>query len=168
MYEYAGYIKDISKNYKGENIITFATDFTIGDLVSETGALTATFKKYRKARSLDANSYCWVLCTKIGNKLRKSKEEVYIQMLKDYGQSEIVSVLADINVKGFFKYYEPIGQGYTQGKCFTHYKIYKGSSEYDSKEMSILLDGIVQEAQELGIETRPPEEIERLASIWNQ
>ena len=52
-----------------------------------------TIKEYKEKRSLDQNSYAWKLITEIGNVLRKSKEEVYLQMLKDYGQSEVVSIL---------------------------------------------------------------------------
>lgn len=118
--------------------------------------------EYHEKRSLSANAYAWVLINKIADALRKSKEEVYFQMLKDYGQSEFVSVKTNINVKGFFKYYEEWGRGFVDGKEFTHYKVFKGSSEYDSKEMAILIDGIIQEAQNLGIETITPAEKERL------
>ena len=124
--------------------------------------------EYHEKRSLNANSYAWALIGKIADVLRKSKEEVYLQMLKDYGQSEFVSVLADIDVRGYFKYYEPYGTGHVEGREFTHYKVWKGSSEYDSKEMAILIDGIVQEAKQLDIETIPPEEIERLKSGWGR
>lgn len=123
-------------------------------------------KEYRERRSLDANAYLWVLIGKIGNKLRKSKEEVYLQMLKDYGQSEIVSILSSINPSGFFKYYEKVGTGVINNKEFTHYKIFKGSSEYNTLEMSILIDGVVQEAEQLDIETKTPDEIERLKRMW--
>ena len=47
-----------------------------------------------------------------------------------------------------------------------YYKIFKGSSEFDSREMSIFIDGVVSEAQELGIDTRTPEEIANLKSLW--
>ena len=124
-------------------------------------------KEYHEKRSLSANAYAWVLIGKIADSLRKSKEEVYLQMLKDYGQSEIISVLSTINLKGYFKYYEEMGIGSVNGKEFCHYKIFKGSSEYDSKEMSILIDGIIQEAQNLGIETIPPSERDRLINEWN-
>ena len=118
--------------------------------------------EYHEKRSLSANAYAWALIGKIADVMRKSKEAVYLQMLKDYGQSEFVSVLADINVKGYFKYYEEYGTGHVEGKEFRHYKVYKGSSEYDSREMAILIDGIIQEAQNLGIETITPAEKERL------
>ena len=122
-------------------------------------------KEKRSKRSLSQNSYAWELITKIGNILRKSKEEVYLQMLKDYGQSEIVSILSSIEPKGYFKYYEKIGTGIVNNKEFTHYKIFKGSSEFDSKEMTILIDGIIQECKQLGIETLTPDEIAKLKII---
>lgn len=123
-------------------------------------------KEHKEKRSLNANAYAWTLITKIADALRTSKEECYLEMLKRYGQSEIVSVLSQIDVSGYFKYYEPLATATLQGKEFTHYKIYKGSSEYDSREMSILIDGIVSEAKELGIDTIPPAEIERLKNMW--
>ena len=123
-------------------------------------------KEHKEKRSLNANAYAWSLITKIADALRTSKEECYLEMLKRYGQSEIVSVLSQIDVSGYFKYYEPLATATLQGKEFTHYKIYKGSSEYNSIEMSILIDGIISEAKELGIETIPPKEIERLKNLW--
>lgn len=123
-------------------------------------------KEHKEKRSLNANAYAWSLMSKIADALRMSKEECYLLMLKRYGQSEIVSVLSEIDVSGYFKYYEPIATATLQGKEFTHYKIFKGSSEYDTREMSILIDGIVSEAKEMDIETLPPGEVERLKNMW--
>lgn len=119
-------------------------------------------KEYKPKRSRNQNSYAWELITQIGNAVRKSKEEVYLDMLKHYGQSQIVSMLSSIDPNGYFKYYEEIGTGIVNNKEFKHYKIFKGSSEFDSKEMSIFLDGIIQEAENLGIPTLTPDEIARL------
>lgn len=124
--------------------------------------------KHREKRSLNANAYLWKLVTEIGNILNKSKEEVYLQMLIDYGQSEMISILSEINVKGYFKYYKLAGTSILNGKEFNHYKIYKGSSEYDTKEMSILLNGVVQEAKNLGIKTKDDIELERLVEEWDK
>jgi len=126
----------------------------------------ADLKQYRNKRSLQANAYLWVICNKIGDILRHSKEEVYLDMLKKYGQSEIVSVKSNVNVSGYFKYYETEGVGYVNDIEFNHYKVYKGSSEYDTREMAILIDGIVSEAKEMGIETLPHEELERMKIEW--
>lgn len=121
-----------------------------------------TIKEYKPKRSLSQNAYAWKLITEIGNILKKSKEEVYLQMLKDYGQSEVVSILSDVIPDGYFKYFEAIGTGIVNNKKFTHYKIYKGSSEFDSKEMTIFIDGIIQECTQLGIPTLTPDEIASL------
>lgn len=122
--------------------------------------------EHRKKRSLNANSYMWALINEIANAMRLSKEEVYLQMLKDYGQSEVISLLSSINVDGYFKYYEVIGESILNNKEFKHIRIFKGSSEYDTREMSILLQGVVEEANSLGIETMTKDEIEHLKELW--
>lgn len=123
-------------------------------------------KEHKAKRSLTANAYAWSLIGKMADALRTSKDEVYLTMLKRYGQSEMVSVLSSIDVKGYFKYYEPVATTYLQDKEFIHYKIFKGSSEYDSNEMAVLIDGIISEAKELGIETLTPNDVERLKEMW--
>ena len=106
--------------------------------------------------------------TEIGNVLKLDKEEVYLEMLKHYGQSQMVSVLADIDVSKYFKYYSEAGESILNGKHFKHYKVYLGSSEMDTKQMSILIDGIVQEAKQLDIETLTPAELSKLKEEWNK
>jgi len=123
-------------------------------------------KPYRQKRSLNANAYAWVLINEMANRLRTSKDEVYQEMLKRYGQSKVISVLSDIDISRFVKYYEEIGKGHVEGKEFTHYRCFIGSSEYDSREMAILIDGIVDEAKELGIDTLPTTAVERMKALW--
>lgn len=130
--------------------------------------LTIEAKPYRKRRSLNANAYAWKLITEIADELLISKDAVYMAMLKRYGQSELISVLAHIPVDGFIKYYEEAGESTLNGKQFKHYRVYKGSSEFDTREMSILIDGIVSEAKELNIQTETPEEIARIKSLWGE
>ena len=123
-------------------------------------------KQKRKKRSNDANSMCWAICTEIANVLRADKDSIYLDMLKSYGQSEIVSVASSVDVKGYFKYYDEFGKGTVNGKEFTHYKVYKGSSEYDTREMSILLDGIIDEAKALDIDVISEREKSLLLQEW--
>lgn len=125
-------------------------------------------KPYHPKRSLNANNFCWHLCNEMANVLRTSKDEVYLEMLKRYGQCEVISVLSDIDISRFVKYYEEIGKGHVEGKEFTHYRCYIGSSDYNSREMAILIDGIISEAEALGIETLPTTAIERMKALWNQ
>ena len=125
-------------------------------------------KQHRQKRSLTANAYAWVLMGKIADVVRASKDEVYLEMLKKYGQRTVVSVRSDIDVSGYFKYYENFAIGYVGDTEFTHYHIFKGSSEYDTREMAVLIDGIISEAKELEIETLPPHEVQRLKDNWRQ
>lgn len=125
-------------------------------------------KEYHKKRSLNANAYAWALIGKIADVLRSSKDEIYLEMLKKYGQSEIVSVLSDINVTGYFKYFEEIATVKLQGKNFTHYKVFKGTSGYNTAEMAVFIDGVISEADELGIDTLPPNEVEKIKSLWGE
>lgn len=138
------------------------------DALKDVEILTIEAKPFRKKRSLNANAYAWKLITEIADVLRASKDEIYLQMLKRYGQSELISVVSDISICGYIKYYEEAGASTLNGKTFTHYRVYKGSSEFDTREMSILIDGIVSEAKELGIRTETPEEIERMKSLWKE
>ena len=111
----------------------------------------------RKKRSLDANAYFWVLVGKIADKLRASKDEIYFEMLKKYGQSITVTVRAGLDLsRAGFKYYELFKDGISAGKPFEAYRVFIGSSQYDTREMSVLIDGVVQEAKDLGIETLTP------------
>lgn len=118
--------------------------------------------KHRNKRSLDANNYAWHLINEIANALRMSKEEVYLRMLKDYGQREYVSMLANVNPNRISKYYEEQGTFKHNNNTFKSYMFYIGTSQYDSREMSIFIDGLVQEARHLGIETLEDIEIENL------
>jgi hypothetical protein len=93
-----------------------------------------------------------------------NKGEVYVEMLKRYGQGGFISIQADKagDVTRAFDYYVQKGEGEVNGKKFLHYMVYVGSSKYNTKEMSTFISGIVEEAKDLGIETLTPDEIARL------
>lgn len=124
-------------------------------------------KEYKEKRSLNANNYYWNLVTELGNVLKMDKEDLHFLLLQKYGQSEMISVVADVDMKNYLKYYEEAGESILNGKTFKHYKVYKGSSEMDSKEMSILINGLVEECHIQGIETKTPAEINSLLERWD-
>lgn len=121
---------------------------------------------HREKRSLSANSYCWVLCSKIAGVIGSSKEEVYENMLQSYGTLDEdfppITVIAKADMSSLQDHFLKIGEQEVKGKLFYSYMRIKGSSECDTKEMSKLIDGIVYEAKELGIETLTPFELERM------
>lgn len=128
-------------------------------------------KEHKNKRSLDANGYCWVLCKKIADKLHITKEEVYRKNIKEMGKYEVIPIKNEavetfINAwtgKGIGWICEPLSKSKFDG--FTNLIAYYGSSVYDSKEMALLLDSIVQEAQALDIDTLTPDEIANLKNL---
>lgn len=169
--DFTGKITDVSLDiYARKPKITFlADDIETLEQIEELmpcAKLSVEVKKWRKKRSLNSNNYAWQLITEIANILRSNKEEIYLNMLKRYGQSQMISVYAEVDVSKFLKYYEEAGESQLNGKLFKHYKVYTGSSEMDTREMSILIDGIVSEAKELGIETMTPSELKSLKESW--
>lgn len=163
-------IKGLSLDFNGRQILTLTLekgeDFRqkFDDLNGKD--LSVEVKEYRPKRSLNANNYAWQLITKLADALRIGKDDMYLQMLKEYGQSEMISVKSSVDLTRYLKYFEVAGESTLNGKEFTHYKVYKGSSEFDTREMSIFIDGIVQECKNVGIETMTPDEILKMESLW--
>lgn len=131
---------------------------------------TVTIKPERKKRSLNANAYSWALTDQLADALRISKEECHFLMLKRYGQKTVVSVVEEgiPILEKAVDYFEQFAESEMNGKTFYHYKVWKGSHEFDTREMSIFLDGIISECKEQGIPTETPAEIERMKALWGK
>ena len=163
-------IKGLTLDFNGRQILTLTLDkgedfrHKYDELNGKD--LSVEVKEYRPKRSLNANNYAWQLITKLADATRVGKDEMYFWMLKEYGQSEMISVKTGIDITPYLKYFEIAGESTVNGKSFTHYKVYKGSSEFDTREMSIFIDGIVQECKNVGIETMTPDEILKMESLW--
>lgn len=149
-------------------------------LQAEGKPVSVDVRRFRKARSLDANAYYWQLLTQIAEKLHISKPYCHNMMLRRYGQIEYIedkivylyireSDTAMKLVDESETYHlAPTPQVRTglDGIEYRTYKMLRGSHTYNSEEMSHLIDGVVSEARELGIETMTPDEIERMVSAW--
>lgn len=123
----------------------------------------------KKKRSLDSNAYAWVLCQKIAEVLQTSKDEVYERMIQRYSTFDMdeggyitVTMLQRVPVEKLGGHWRMIGTH----DGFNSYIRLKGSSEMDPKEMNHLITGIVSEAQELGIETMPQRELQRMEELY--
>ena len=166
-------LPSVSFSAKGQVRISFEfnekpTALKLADELKDAEKLCFKIDRYRERRSLNANNYAWKLMTEIGNETRQSKEDVYFQMLKRYGQSELISVLAHIPIGQYVKYCEEAGESILNGKRFKHYRVFKGSSEFDTREMSIFLDGVIGEAKDLGVQTDTPNQIAKLKALWGE
>jgi len=131
-----------------------------------------TLSKTKKKRSLDANSYLWVLCTKIADVVRISKEEVYRRNIREGGEYTPMPIRAEA-VEEFSRIWAGHGTGWftevADSSKIPGYKLvfaYHGSSVYDTRAMSLLLDRIIDDAKSVGVETLTPIELERMKSEW--
>lgn len=133
-------------------------------------AYDCEIKRHREKRSLNANNYSWQLQTEIAKSTNRSLTDIHNQMVLDYGVIEVYSILktAFDSAKRMFDYFEVLGEGVVNGKEFVHVKAGIGTHNYDRKEMSRFIDGVIQEAKNLGIETMTPNELAKLKSMWGE
>lgn len=126
----------------------------------------------RKKRSLSANSYFHVLCQKVAEKTSQSLTEVKNQMIADYGQIDVevgtIILLDEIDWKKLGIHLHPTTHSKVMdnGKLYRAYYVMRGSHTYDSREMARLIDGMVQEAKQVGVETMTPRELEQMIGRW--
>ena len=125
----------------------------------------AVIKEYREKRSLTANAYFHVLCTKIAAALRTDIDSVKKTMVKRYGVAAVVNghpITITIPKGVLAEAYYPYCEWINGDKDGDTYLLMKQTHVMDTKEFARLIDGTVDEAKELGIETLPPEELEKL------
>lgn len=165
---------DLATGIDGKQRVTFSVDADLRELMDQFTdcELELTIKKYRKRRSRDANAYCWVLLDKLSEALNLSREEIYRQaVLNIGGVSEIVCVRTEA-VDKLCDNWRAHGIGWQTDTMpsklpgCTNVILYYGSSTYDTKQMSALIDLLVQECRQLGIETMTPDEIASLEAAW--
>lgn len=134
-------------------------------------------KEKRKHRSLNANNYMWMICQKIAEELSKngyiSKEAVYRKAIKDCKHFTYTPVRVDA-IDRYIEIWQGGGDGWIAedaGKCndldgYHNIKCYHGSSVYNTKEMARLIDCLVDECNQLGIQLEPSEYIQSLIEGW--
>ena len=165
-----GRLKDLTFGAHGEQYITVTVtqDFRESFDALKGIDIDIAIKKWREPRSKDANAYAWVLIDKIASALSLDKAEVYKTAIREIGGvSEIVCV-RDVAVQKLKDGWEHNGVGWqtetmpSKLEGCTNVILYYGSSTYDTKQMSNLIDHLITEAKNLGIETMPPD---RLAAL---
>lgn len=143
-------------------------------LASGKERLTAAVGWYKETRSLNANAYFHLLVGKIAEAMNLGADEVKVKMVLDYGavatecgEPVFVALPKAANASDYYTYARWISDFTAKnGKEYSQYIFYKRTHTLDKTEMARLIDGVVYEAQELGIETRTPEELASLIENW--
>lgn len=165
-----GKLKDLTRNMDGTWNLTVTIDGdcrVIWDKYREKD-VDVEVKQHRNRRSLDANGYAWVLMDKIAARMHIDKKDVYREAIKSIGGVSETVCVQDKAVDRLRQGWEQNGIGWqtdtmpSKLKGCTNVILYYGSSTYDSQQMSLLIDHIVQDAKALGIETMTPAELEAL------
>jgi hypothetical protein len=127
-------------------------------------------KEYREKRSLDANSALWKMLSMMADVLNANKDDLYLEMLSRYGVFTHVVVKPNVveRLKHEWKTVRVLGEVTINGKTGIQLQCYFGSSTYDSKEFATLLDGVISEAKEIGVDFISREEQERMLNEWGK
>ncbi len=140
--------------------------------------LTVDVSCYRNIRSSEANNYLWVLCTLLAEErskdgLKVTKEDVYREQIKDLGVYRDYHNLSPAEAKTLQTAWGMLGTGwvteqvdYSQDGESVTIRCYFGSSQYNTKIMSRLIKNVISDCQALGIETKTPDEIAEMMSLW--
>ncbi len=170
----------IRKSLNGDTELIFSVadkDNSIAKAISEDNSLKGDirldFKKWRERRSLDANAYMWVLLGKIAEHkdIQSTAEELYKKYIKNVGVYEIIPIKT-IAVDAYINRWKRNGMGWfcevlgeSKLNGYTNIITYFGSSSYDSAEMARVINEIIIDAKELGIQTATPEEQQKMLSL---
>ena len=172
-----GLIKDMGLTLSGELNITLTVprvhQAEVAKLVD--APVAVELKKYRERRSLSANALCWVLCQDISKALggKTTHVDVYRKAIRDVGEYEPLPI-KECAVDTFAARWASKGTGWfvdvlddSKLKGYKLVKAYYGSSTYTTKEMSRLLDYLVDDAQQMGLTLRASKtEIEAAKERW--
>lgn len=169
-----GKLSGLTINRDGtQNItVTVNTDFSSEYDELKDKEINVEIKKYSQRRSLDANAYCWTIIDKIAEKTGIKKTEVYKNAIKEIGGVSTIICVKDIAADSLCRGWSEHGTGWMTEKTkskipgCTNVTLWYGSSVYDSKQMSALIDSVIQEAEQQGISTITEKEKEQLLGKW--
>lgn len=133
-----------------------------------------TIKEYKQKRSLNANNLCWCLIDKLAVKLNLPKEDIYREYVKNIGGNSNLLCMQEKAAQDFARIWSSNGIGWftefelSKLKGCINLRAYYGSSQFDTAQMSRMINLIVQDCAEQGIETPEEHELNRLCEEWNK
>ena len=162
-----GKLRDLTINSdRTQNItVTVGADFREEFDKLKDAQLEITIKPLRKKRSKDANAFMWLIIDRIAEALREDKITVYQEAIRHIGGVSEPVCVRDKAVNVLRESWESRGVGWVTDTMpskiegCTTVILYYGSSTYDTKQMSALIDHLLQDAQSLGLAIDKPEDL---------
>lgn len=181
MAKIVGKLARILSAENGDVEVTFTTkDRATVKQIATDKTLVIEIKKQTQKRTQSANAYFWELADKLAVRLSErgerplTKVDIYRQYIRDVGAFKTVPIAAeDIErwtdiwaSRGEGWIVEDLGEAKTQG--YHNLRCYYGSSVYDTKQMSRLIEMLVSDCKDQNIETLTPTQIAELISLEEQ
>jgi hypothetical protein len=173
-----GRLSDLNIGLNGKHRITIEIDKDFRDDYDRLQGVDVTIeiKRYRPRRSLTANAYFHLLLNKIAEQQGLGSEEIKKNLVCEYGplakdaEGHTVGfkLPASVDVGSIYPYVKCFDTREENGKLFNCYLVYKQTHLMDSGEMARLIDGTINDARELGIETDTPEQLARFKQEWDK
>ena len=143
------------------------------DYIINSKVLALDINRSFHRRSLDANKLFWLLCARLADALEVSNEEMYKKLLWDYGAFDIVSIYEFQNAEEIvnhdkYRIIEYIGHVKHDDLEIEQYRCFKGTSEYNTKEMSRLIKGAIYECNELELPIEAKSVVEDALENWRK
>lgn len=124
--------------------------------------------KHREKRSNNANGLFWKCCEMIAQKIGTDKWSVYLDLIKRHGKHEYILVKPKAleSMKKQWRECEELGEVNVNGKKAIQLLCYYGSSTYNSKQFSVLLDDAIDEMKRQGLRPPTEEHVNELIEDW--
>lgn len=160
-------------NHKTNVTLSLDDSGTVGEdlqKLNDSSLLMVELKKYKSHRSLDANAMLWACLQELANAQNADKWDLYLLMLRRYGKYEYVAVRDEVVqvFMGAWRECEIVGRIETTKGPMTQLLCYYGSSMYNTQEFSRLLDGVLDEMKQSGLQPPPSEAMRRALELWEK
>ena len=169
-----GKLKSLGYDFSGNLVLTATVPANDADILRFSKLINADIdievKKYREKRSLDANALFWKLLQGLAEALGISKDDAYLKMLEAYGHYDFIIVRPEAVdfTRTLFRVVKDFGTLSINGRPGTQLQVWVGSSQYDTAQMSRLIEGTIAECEALECWVPTPEAVDESLSLWGR
>lgn len=181
MIELTGKVLNVASDHEtGKYKVTFEIDenqTTECKSLKEYDQVSVRVFKLRPKRSAEANKYMWYLCNELAESLsaehvKHTKDDIYKKVIQEFGvyDEEELDIKSAIEKR---KDWESKGTGwiteqvdYSEDGESLIIRFYYGTSTYNTKQMARVIDALVQDCEAVGIDVKPPEELNKVKFSW--